>query len=761
MENQSEVENSESTESVRNPNEVTLEEVLNRAIHNEQNAINFGYLKQLIFTLLDIFDLRGQGIELSGRGFSSTDLDSMLSQSAESAASQHASTKFNASKVKAIAKLNKLKKSPSVITDSFKFQQAEHRIEGHDQDIKSILSLLDKLSATVKVNEMMMDQVSAKNNAVSGKLGGGLEQISELETNLEKTNNDLLVTGELAQKAYEREVPWDILTIAMKFFHDRTEKERSIVYDQHEGVEAFVATVDSTHLKFVQQADLKTQMEDLEYRSDTKMDLINHDTQKQIEELNNEQDEVRQFINKLQPILAAIAPADTLDDLNNLAALIDSVPSQTNHGPNQTKAPPSHVNLRKQSIQRRASGSSLLHEKDIEKKVREVMDEMLGEQASAISDVNEKLVQMEGLIYDLRRDFGLVTDQVDGITETLEGQVQGKSEEADAERKAIMEDLENKFMNMESDLKRLLNSDKTEDQFAKINAMFEEFRMNTITKDEFLTGIEDKADRGDIANIIQREEFDEGVTCLNESLNSLAEKLKKHMQIEKRINSLATETERKISREELVHIQKDIESEFGTLKKLMDIKDKADKKRKAKWAAIGIPVNCISCKDKSYQNKYPFMANGESSATDSTAVHAALELKEALPSNISVGPYKSYELNTLRTLSRQGQNITKAIRNNEIHRHRVSLEQLKSMGPRISSSHGRRSRPNSGTGQRSSAPVTPADKTQLRQSESSIWQGRTSKANKKLNETEKKTDEKMLEEVILFSDNGTIYRGAQ
>ena len=42
------------------------------------------------------------------------------------------------------------------------------------------------------------------------------------------------------------------------------------------------------------------------------------------------------------------------------------------------------------------------------------------------------------------------------------------------------------------------------------------------------------------------------------------------------------------------------------------------------------------------------MATGDSSATDSTAVHAALELKEALPSNITMGPYKSYELNTLR-----------------------------------------------------------------------------------------------------------------
>ena len=180
------------------------------------------------------------------------------------------------------------------------------------------------------------------------------------------------------------------------------------------------------------------------------------------------------------------------------------------------------------------------------------------------------------------------------------------------------------------------------------------------------------------------------------------------------------------------------------------------------------------------------MANGDSSAPDSTAVLAALELKEALPSNITMGPYKSYELNTLRTvfksptyysveplfrdiiienhhrtLSRQGHNISKAIRNNDIHRHRFSLEELKTMGPRITSSHGQRSRPSSGTGQRSSAPVTPADKSRIDQSTSSIWRGQTSKANKKLKESEKKTNEKMLEEVILFSDNGTIYRGAQ
>ena len=50
---------------------------------------------------------------------------------------------------------------------------------------------------------------------------------------------------------------------------------------------------------------------------------------------------------------------------------------------------------------------------------------------------------------------------------------------------------------------------------------------------------------------------------------------------------LADETERKISRTELSRIQNDIQNEFGTLKKLMDIKEENDKKRKAKWAAIG------------------------------------------------------------------------------------------------------------------------------------------------------------------------------
>ena len=99
--------------------------------------------------------------------------------------------------------------------------------------------------------------------------------------------------------------------------------------------------------------------------------------------------------------------------------------------------------------------------------------------------------------------LGLLTDQVALMVERAESQIGGEIEtESDVEMKAIIEDLESKFTRMESDLKVLLRSDTTEAQLKKINEMFEEFKTNTITKDEFVAGIEDKADKEEIANIV-------------------------------------------------------------------------------------------------------------------------------------------------------------------------------------------------------------------------------------------------------------------
>ena len=93
---------------------------------------------------------------------------------------------------------------------------------------------------------------------------------------------------------------------------------------------------------------------------------------------------------------------------------------------------------------------------------------------------------------------------------------------------------------------------------------------------------------------------------MNNSLNILSAKIKEHALIENRINLLGTftilnfffvkwsilasETERKISRDELSIVKSEIKTEFGTLKTLMEIKEQNDRKRKQKWAAIGIPV---------------------------------------------------------------------------------------------------------------------------------------------------------------------------
>jgi len=127
---------------------------------------------------------------------------------------------------------------------------------------------------------------------------------------------------------------------------------------------------------------------------------------------------------------------------------------------------------------------------------------MLNNQEKDISEVKDKMGHMEGLMYDIRRDLGLLTEQVAGIIEREESRVGGEETETEIEMKAIIDDLESKFTRMESDLMRLLKDDTTEAQLSKINKMFEEFKMNTITKNDFVAGLGDKADKEEIANIV-------------------------------------------------------------------------------------------------------------------------------------------------------------------------------------------------------------------------------------------------------------------
>jgi hypothetical protein len=395
-------------------------------------------------------------------------------------------------------------------------------------------------------------------------------------------------------------------------------------------------------------------------------------------------------------------------------------------------------------------------EEEFEKKVTDCITPILVVKDQALNEANDKIEQLEGVLYDVRRDLGLLTDQVALMIERADSQIGGENEsESIVDMKAIIEDLESKFSRMGADLKVLLRSDTTEAQLKKINDMFEEFKTNTITKDEFVAGIGDKADKEEIANIIQREEYDSGVCILNNSLNILSAKIKEHALIENRINLLASETERKISRDELSIVKSEIKTEFGTLKTLMEIKEQNDRKRKQKWAAIGIPVNCLSCKDMTSQKKIPYSYDNEGT----TSVYAALEQKQALQIKKTIGPYRSYELDTLRKMSRNGQPIGKAIRNKEIHRRRINLEQEARSGRYLRM-------------QRSCGGSHTSHQTRDDFSVSSVESGRpfsghsnTQKHKKKYSAMKTKqaasVGQLSIEEILLYSNNGTVYKGAK
>merc|ERR1719402_1027262 len=653
--------------------------------------------------------------------------------------------------VKSIINSDRFKKQrrSSVISDSFKLQQIDHKVDGHEQDIKSIFDVLDQVSVTATSADVQSNKLNKTANVLTENVRSHSDKITDINTSLSKVVEEIRLIDD---RVTDAGLPWDLLTSVLRFFHDRTDTDRDLItkYSTDEKISEFVSAVDTTHMKFVL-------LDDLEEKNEKKFNSFANDTDERFASLDKNQKGIRDFIKNLQPILTSIAPAESAEAIANLTklALTESM----------RQLIPSRVDLHDQKTRKSGAGGMICDE-ELEKKVTDILTPMLNEKDAAISETNEKLAQMEGLIYDIRRDVGMLTDKLAEIIENGESQIGENETEAEVEMKSVIEDLESKFNQMEYDLKRLLRSDTTETQLSKINEMFEEFKINTITKDEFVAGIGDKADKEEIANIIQREEYDSGVCSLNNSLNILSQKIKEHALIENRINLLVTETERKISRDELSIIKSEIKTEFGTLKNLMNMKEENDRKRKQKWAAIGTPVNCISCKDTSYQKKIPYSHDDN----DSSGVYAALELKEGMMVKPSMGPYRSYELDTLRKLSRKGRPISKAIHNKEIHRRRLDLEeQAKTRRIRqkiersCGGSHTVHSFPTfddftvtSGTDS------TACTNTPKHSSQGSRSTGATSRKYpaSKTKQTAS-ADELAIEEILLYSNNGTVYRGAK
>merc|ERR1719447_572194 len=747
-----------------------LSQVLDLAI-DEKNAVNFIFLKNVISALLKVLKLEQEEISLRNEIFPTGDsalslvkstvsgdsqseniqsITDLMKESFEQAHSKpdivnsdlvNPEAKFQASLINADRFKNPRKSS--VISDALKLPGLEHKVDGHEKDIKSIFDVLDQVSVTATAADVRTNElIDAQNNLAKGLQDQG-DRCDIFDSNMSKLVEEL--KNVQAQVGDGGKVPWALLTSAMRFFHDRTDFDRDLIREETKDkeIEDFVAAIDKTHMRFMLRSDLETQLDNLEEKNGQMFNGLANETNERFDAMDRNQKGIRDFIKNLRPILTNLSPsgsAEEIDRITNLA-LTESMRSLM----------PSNTTLAsgKSNGSTGSGGGINVTEEEFGKKVTDFITPILEAKDKALDEANDKIGQLEGLLYDVRRDLGLLTDQVALIVENAESQIGGETEsESDGEMKAIIEDLESKFARMESDLKILLHSDATEAQLKKINEMFEEFKTNTITKDEFVAGIEDKADKEEIANIIQREEYDSGVCSLNNSLNILSAKIKEHALIDNRINLLASETERKISRDELSIVKSEIKTEFGTLKTLMEIKEQNDRKRKQKWAAIGIPVNCLSCKDTTYQKKIPYSYDNN----DSNNVYAALEMKEALQIKKTIGPYRSYELDTLRKLSRNGKPIGKAIQNMEIHRRRIDLEEqaqsrrtLRKLKRACGGSHTMISTHEDFSLSPSCPGSRPKSKKPSKQATIKTKQAAS-------------VDELSLEEILLYSNNGRVYR---
>ena len=139
----------------------------------------------------------------------------------------------------------------------------------------------------------------------------------------------------------------------------------------------------------------------------------------------------------------------------------------------------------------------------------------------------------------------------------------------------------------------------------------------------------------------------------------------------------------------------------------------------------------------------------------------------------TIGPYRSYELDTLRKLSKKGQPISHAINNKEVHRRRVNLEEeakSRRMRMKVKRSAGgshtkQQYQPNDDFNIFSADFGSSACTTTPKHSSQDLSRAQNQTKSRKVPPSVTKqaasVDQLAIEEVLLYSTNGTVYRGAK
>ena len=96
-------------------------------------------------------------------------------------------------------------------------------------DIKSIFDVLDQVSVTATEAELRTNKLNDGQISLSENVQNQDEQISGINSELVKLAEELKSFDGRSGDANSKDVPWDVLTSVMRFFHDRNDADRELL----------------------------------------------------------------------------------------------------------------------------------------------------------------------------------------------------------------------------------------------------------------------------------------------------------------------------------------------------------------------------------------------------------------------------------------------------------------------------------------------------------------------------------------------------
>lgn len=192
-------------------------------------------------------------------------------------------------------------------TQTFKLERAGHQITGHTKDISLLFRLLEQATFTIEQQQHQMRILKSEQQNFKQLISILQEQIIVEIKKGAILGNQLIATREQLDGIKSAELPWNILSVAMKPFRTNSDIDLLKTAIEDDELKVFIDQMSETYNGLVAKDYFQRALHDIEKSNADQITNLKASFNAKIAEIRNHQHKQIKIVEDIHPIMTSVA----------------------------------------------------------------------------------------------------------------------------------------------------------------------------------------------------------------------------------------------------------------------------------------------------------------------------------------------------------------------------------------------------------------------------------------------------------------------